>query len=204
LSSLLRLEQGFEVVGLASSVQDAVEQTMTHRPDVVLMSTNLVGGDALEALRQVAVGAPECQVVMLTSQASDEEMIDVFRAGAKGYAPKSMPLAHLTAALRGLSRGQVVLSRDHTQRLIAHLRAGSGSWEAQPPALDQLTRRELEVWQLLADGATNGEIAARLVISENTVRIHVRNVLDKLNLRHRREAAHFAHGQQRQIPWVAT
>lgn len=192
LRSLLQAEQGFEIVGQARTTLETIEQTTALLPDVVLLSVNLADGNAFDALRAIAGRAPQCAAVVLTSSEADEELFEAFQAGAKGYVAKTTPVAHLAAALRALPAGQLVLSRHLANRLIQQFRLRSSLDARQPAALDQLTRREREVWQHVAGGATNQEIAAQLVISENTVKIHVRNILDKLSLKNRMEAASLA------------
>jgi DNA-binding NarL/FixJ family response regulator len=203
LRSLLVSEPGFEVVGRTSGFHETIEQTLALKPSVVLVSVNLIGGSGLDALREIVSKQPDCQAVLLTSNDTDEELFEAFRSGARGYLTKATPMAHLLAALRALGQGQVIITRDQTRRLIQQFRRLPTHADPHPSVLDQLTRREIEVLRCVASGATNQEIAQQLVISEHTVKIHVRNILDKLQLKNRGEAANFARRHGRPAAWMA-
>jgi two-component system nitrate/nitrite response regulator NarL len=203
LRSLLMNEPGFEVVGRTSAFHETIEQATALKPEVALVSANLAGGTGLDALREIVARQPECQVVLLTANDTDDELFEAFRSGARGYLTKATPMAHLLAALRALGQGQVIISRDQTRRLIQQFRQMPLHLDPHPSVLDQLTRREAEVLRCVAHGATNQEIARQLVISEHTVKIHVRNILDKLKLKNRGEAANFVRRHEYPAPRLA-
>jgi DNA-binding NarL/FixJ family response regulator len=192
LASILGAGTDFDVVGHAGTCREAVEQAAKLQPDVVLMDMQLPDGSGLEALQQIVARRPECQVVMLTSVDSDEFLFEAFRAGARGYALKSMSSAKLVKALNALKQGEPLLSRQMMRRILEEFsRLGRNDGASILPTAN-LTARELEVLRHLGTGASNHEIAARLVISQNTVKVHVRNIREKLDLKTRSQAANFA------------
>jgi DNA-binding NarL/FixJ family response regulator len=185
LQSLLSREPDMEVVGQTGTVQGAVEQAVRLKPDVVLIDTCLRDGSGLEALRQIKAQQPETRVVILSEQDSNENLLEAFRTGTNGYILKDTPIESLVAALRALGRGEPILSRLLTRRIVEeYARLGYES-SGGDVSLDNLTARELEVLRHVGSGASNREIAARLSISEHTVKAHVRNVFEKLRLEKR-------------------
>lgn len=201
LQSLLSQEPDFRVVGQVSSLHEAIECIHNLRPDVVLIDLHLEDGegtDVLGALPSNGHGPPP-SVVMLASTAQDDALFEAIRRGAKGYILKSTPFASLAAALRRVQHGELALSRVMASRLIEHYRQLGNQRSTGPASLDALTPREFEVLRHLGTGASNQMIAKRLVISEHTVKVHVHNILAKLNLRNRAEAAALSrrHGLER-------
>jgi two-component system, NarL family, nitrate/nitrite response regulator NarL len=189
LVSLLSVQSDMEVVGEADSVQEAIAIIQAATPDLVLMSMNLPDGSVVETIRAILSQAPQTKIVVLTVQESEGLLFDAIRAGAIGYLAKKAHAIELLASLRGIARGEAGISRATARRLVdefARLSAGG------PSESVTLTLREIEVLRELAKGASNQEIAARLVISENTVKNHVRNLLVKLHLHNRHEAAEYA------------
>ena len=194
LISLLSSQKDFSVAGEASSVREAIEKSGTLTPDMILLDINLPDGSGLDAIRQILSLSPASKVVLLTVYESDDFLLIALANGAKGYIFKTMPVAGLLAALRGVRRGEAAITRvmadrilDEYSRLMSTMIQGSSTVD-----VNQLSQRELEVLHLLGAEATNRSIAERLFISEHTVKIHVHHILDKLNLTNRREAAKFA------------
>jgi len=192
LAAILRQEAGIEVVGLAGTVQEAVEVVLTQKPDIVLMDFSLPDGTGADATRQIIRDYPTCKVVFMTMSEKDEDLIAAIRSGAVGYLMKNMAPAKLVAALRAVQQGESALSRSMTLRLMEELSRTKEPAPAGDPALAKLTRREKEILVELASNKSNQEIASQLFISENTVKYHVHSILEKLHLRDRQEAARFA------------
>ena len=188
LERLLASEPDFAVIGSASRLSEAVEKAVRLRPDLVLIDVDLADGSGLDGLREIMAQRPESTVVMLANRASDEALLTAIRCGARGFLLKDMPFATLLAALRALRQGEMALSRAMTSRVVREFcRAPAASLPAI--GLASLTPRERQVLFQLGAGASNREIAARLAISEYTVKAHVRNLLEKLGLKNRSQAA---------------
>jgi len=189
LVSLLGAQSDMEIVGEADSISEAIALIETAMPHLVLMSMNLPDGGGVEAIRVVLAQAPETKIVALTVEESEELLFDAIRAGAIGYLAKKARAIDLLASLRGIARGEAGISRTTARRLVDEFAKLSA---IRPNEGITLTLREIEVLRELAGGASNQDIAARLVISENTVKNHVRNLLVKLHLHSRHEAAQYA------------
>ena len=190
LVSLINRQEDLHVVGEAGSVADAITLAGELKPDMVLMDFNLPDGTGLDATRAIIETLPETKIVFLTIYDDDERLISAIRLGAKGYLLKNIPVANLLSALRGLLRGEAALSRVMTSRILeefSHTAHGSADHISGNP-MDLLTGREMEVLRAMVSNASNREIAERLFISENTVRNHVHNILEKLGVSSRREA----------------
>jgi DNA-binding NarL/FixJ family response regulator len=187
LANLLDCQPDFAVVGEAGSVGEAVAMARDLEPDLVLMDFSLPDGTGLDATKAILSHRPGTEIVFLTVHEEDEELFAGIRSGARGYLLKNVRIEKLLGYLRGLQRGEPALAPEMTRRILDEFaRSTSQGDSAGVPS--ELTLREQEVFAELATGATNSEIAARLVISENTVRNHVASILDKLGLRNRREA----------------
>jgi DNA-binding NarL/FixJ family response regulator len=176
---------GFEVVGQVGDGLAAVESAIDLRPDLVLMDITMPKLSGLEALRRMRAEDPEIQVVMLTVSDEDSDLLSAVQAGAKGYIHKSLSAQEFLDMIGGLERGEAALSRKTAARLMAGLGNRSGQEDDQRP---RLTRREIELLKLVADGLSNKAIAQSLFVSENTVKYHVRNILQKLGVQNRTEA----------------
>jgi DNA-binding NarL/FixJ family response regulator len=190
LVSLINRQDDLKVVGEAGSVAEAVQLAGEIQPDMVLMDFNLPDGTGLDATRTIIEMLPDTRIVFLTIYDDDERLISAVRLGAKGYLLKNIPVANLLSALRGLLRGEAALSRVMTSRILeefSHSVHTTADLNSNNP-MYQLTGRELEVLRAMVSNATNREIAERLFISENTVRNHVHNILEKLGVSSRREA----------------
>jgi DNA-binding NarL/FixJ family response regulator len=199
VSSLLALEPGIEVVGSAADGEQAVRMAVTLRPHVVLMDVRMPVTDGVEATIAVRKRAPDVRVVMLTTFDDEDYVLRALRAGASGYLLKDLPAADLARAVRLAHAGVDQFDPAATGRLLAALHRSPAS----DPATDRaaaasrtgLTLREVEVLRLIARGATNREIASRLVVSEGTVKNHVSHILARLGLRDRTQAALHARDQ---------
>jgi DNA-binding NarL/FixJ family response regulator len=203
IASLLSLQPGIEVVGTAANGQEAVEHALAQRPDVVLMDVRMPVLDGVAATALVRHDLPACQVLMLTTFDDDEYIVEALRAGACGYLLKDIPAHDLAQAVQAAHKGIYQLDPAVAAKVVASLRGTSqGSAPAAPPAtrtaaqardrLTDLTEREIEVLRLIARGATNREIAETLIISEGTVKNHISNILSRLQLRDRTQAAIYA------------
>jgi DNA-binding NarL/FixJ family response regulator len=176
---------GFDVVGQVGDGLAAVETALELRPDLVLMDIAMPKLSGLEALRRMRAEDPEIQVVMLTVSEEDSDLLAAFQSGAKGYIHKSLNAQEFLDLIGGLERGEAAINRKTAARLIA----GLGSHPAQADdRLNQLTARETELLKLLAEGLSNRAIAQSLSVSQNTVKYHVRNILQKLGAQNRTEA----------------
>jgi DNA-binding NarL/FixJ family response regulator len=189
---ILKAEPDIDVVGEASDGAEAVELARTLRPDVVLMDVRMPNLDAIEATRRIIDGADGTpHVLVLTTFDLDEYVYEALRAGASGFLLKDAPEEQLVAGIRIVSDGGSLFAPAVTRRLIERF-AGAAPQEP-PPALAELTPRELEVLRLLARGLSNAEIASELVLSEHTAKTHVAHILGKLDLRDRVQAVVLAY-----------
>jgi len=189
-AALLNTQPDFTVLGTASDGAEAVRLSRELRPDIVLMDVRMPGTDGIQATRQLAKGnEPSPRVIILTTFDLDEYVYDALCAGASGFLLKDVTAERLFDAVRVVAAGQALLAPAITRRLIsefARLRPQRTGPAAD--ALGVLTPRETEVLRLLAEGLSNPEIAARLVVTEETVKTHVSRVLHKLGLRDRTQA----------------
>ena len=178
-----------EVIGEAESGEAAVRLSAEHVPDVVLMDLLMPGMDGVEATRRVKNISPRTQVVVLTSYHQDEHIFPALQAGAISYVLKDIKMVELATAIRQAARGEATLHPRVAARVIKELR-GPRRDELNPYM--ELTKREMEVLKLIADGLTNRQIADQLFISQNTVKGHVSNIFSKLHLADRTQAAVYA------------
>jgi NarL family two-component system response regulator LiaR len=189
IRALLEAEEGFEVVGEAGSGGEAVLQAADLAPDVVLMDLVMPEMDGVAATRLVKQQSPRSQVIVLTSYHEDEHIYPAIRAGALSYLLKSVGLEELTEAVRKASNGEAVLHPHVAARLVQELH---GESQETHMLYASLSERERQVLGLIADGLSNAQIAERLVITERTVKSHVNNILGKLQVADRTQAAIFA------------
>jgi NarL family two-component system response regulator LiaR len=188
IRALLATEPGIVVAGEAADGQQAVARTLQLGPDVVLMDLVMPGIDGLEATEQIIAQRPDTRILVLTSFAGDDKVFPAIRAGALGYLLKDSGPEQLVQAIQQVYRGESSLHPSVARKLLREL-AEPGQRTA---GAETLTAREVEVLQLVAEGDSNREIAERLTISEATVRTHVSNILAKLNLGSRTQAALYA------------
>lgn len=184
--AFLQTQTDIEVVGEADSGGTAVALVAEHAPDVVLMDLVMPGMDGVTATRQVKAQSPRTQIIMLTSYHQDEHIFPAIRAGALSYLLKDIEPAALADAVRQAAAGEAVLHPRVAARVVQEVQ---GSRQDAANVFTELSDRELEVLRLIADGANNGRIAEQLVISEKTVKSHVSNILSKLHLADRTQAA---------------
>ncbi|MBE0410348.1 MAG: response regulator transcription factor, partial [Anaerolineales bacterium] len=178
------------VLGEASSGEEAVDMVTQQVPDVVLMDLVMPGHmDGVESTRQVKKTSPRTQVIMLTSYHDDEHIFPAIRAGALSYVLKDIGPQELGDVVRKAARGEAVLHPKVASRVIKELQ---GARHTAPNAFNELTDREMEVLCLIAEGLNNNQIAERLTLSEKTIKGHVSNILNKLHLADRTQAAVYA------------
>ena len=196
IASLLKLQDGLEIVGMAANGQEAVELATSQQPDVILMDVRMPVLDGVAATEQIHRQIPACKILMLTTFNDEAYVLEALQVGASGYLLKDLPARDLAQAIQAVHRGIYQLDPTVADQLKALLSRAQTARE-QPGALKatdeaDLTERELEVLRLIARGATNREIAETLVISEGTVKNHISNILGRLNLRDRTQAAIYA------------
>lgn len=194
---MLDPEADIEVVGEAVDTPTAVASTLELRPDVVLMDLRMPGGGGIEATQRILAGAPEVGVVVLTSSEGDADLFAAIKAGAVGYLLKEASIEEVADAVRAVHRGESLLSPAMTAKLLGGFTALAREADDRPtPAAGgsggHLTDRELQALRGIARGLSNRAIAAELGIAENTVKNHVRAVLEKLGVASRTEAALYA------------
>ena len=188
---------GLDVVGQAQNGVEAVDLTQTLQPDLVLMDISMPKMTGLQALEAIKAAQPETQVVVLTVSEDDEDLLAAVQAGASGYLLKNLDADQFLELLVGLQQGEAAMTRKTTARLIA----GVAARAAQPQEDEvRLTKRELELLHLVAAGFSNKAIGQQLSVSENTVKYHMRNILQKLQVQNRAEAVHVA----MQAGWITT
>ncbi|MFC7480973.1 response regulator [Luedemannella flava] len=187
IASLLGIQDGIVVVGAAADGHEAVALVEEVGPDVVLMDVRMPGMDGVAATAELHRRAPRCRVVMLTTFDDEEYVVEALRAGAVGYLLKDLPPEDLANAVRLAHAGVAPFDTTVARRMAAALAP-----PATPAAHDGLTARETEVLRMIATGSTNREIAARLFLSEGTVKNHISRILTRLGLRDRTQAAIYA------------
>jgi len=192
LATLLGLLDGVEVVGAAADGDDAVGLAAEVRPDVVLMDLRMPGCDGVEATRRLRAQDPNVKVLMLTTYADDRSVIDALRAGARGYLTKDAGAEEIRQALRQVTAGNAAIDPAVQHHLLDAIADGAAETDTRPALPDGLTAREAEVLALIAQGLSNGEIAAQLVVSETTVKSHINHLFAKTGVRDRAQAVTYA------------
>lgn len=190
IKALLTRQNQFQVVAEAGNAQEAVEQALHHKPDVVIMDIRLPGKSGIEATQEITKKLPDTKVIVLTSFAEDNLLFDAIMAGASGYVLKQIGSGELVRALETVARGENLLDPALTQKVFDRVRQTVR--DAQGEDLARLTEREMQILGLIAQGKTNKEIAEKIFLSEKTVRNYVSSLLDKLQLSSRTEAATYA------------
>jgi DNA-binding NarL/FixJ family response regulator len=194
LRMILEAQPDLEVVGEAADGRAALAQARDLEPDLVLMDIRMPGLDGLGATQQMLAGRePAPKVLVLTTFDLDEYVYEAIHAGASGFLLKSTPPPQLVEGVRAVMAGDALLSPEITRRLLDRFTRRPPPSAGAPPELAELTQRELEVLRLIADGRSNAEIAATLVLSEATVKTHVNHILTKLRLRDRVQAVALAY-----------
>jgi len=184
LRRILADDPALSVVGEATDGLEAVARAAELAPDVVLMDVQMPGLNGIEATRRIRAACPAAQIIMLTVSDKDADLFGALKAGARGYLLKNAEAAQVLEAIHRVAHGEAFLPPTLAARVLDEF--------AAPRSPDALTEREQMVLRLLAQGLGNKEIAARLALTENTVKTHVRHILEKLHLRSRTEAAAYA------------
>lgn len=188
LRALLDAADGIDVVGEAGTVADAVRRVGYESPDVVVLDVRLPDGSGIEACREIRARWPEVRVLMLTSFADDEALFSSIMAGASGYVLKQIKGSDLISSVQRVGRGESLLDPEMTERVFRRIRGE----EPDDPLLARLSNQERKILDLIAEGLTNREIAERMFLAEKTVKNYVSNVLAKLDMSRRSEAAAYA------------
>ncbi len=187
---VLAQERDIEVVGECGDGEQAVELAGALKPDVVLMDVRMPRGGGIEACRAIKRVAPDVRILMLTMSEDESDLFEAVKAGASGYLLKEISVDEVAAALRAVAAGQPLLNPRMAVKLLAEFAAMAD--RADTTKAPHLTEREIDVLRALAFGRTNRQIGAELFISDHTVKAHVANILDKLQLHTRQEAAMYA------------
>ncbi|WP_018151844.1 response regulator [Leeia oryzae] len=189
---VLQRQPDFQVVGEAADGIEGIKRARQLQPDVVLLDLNMPGMSGLEAVQLIRQDCPETKVVLLTVSEDAEDLSAALRGGAQGYLLKNIDAEFLAISIRQIAKGNAVIDHSLTSKLVAQFQHGQQPGPATVSELDKLTPREREILSFLAKGGSNKEIARELDLAESTVKIHVQNILKKLNLSSRVQAAVFA------------
>jgi len=181
-----------EVVAEATNGLEAIQAARKHLPDLILMDIHMPHCDGLEATRRIKKEMPQVKIVIFTVADDDQNLFDAIKAGAQGYLLKNLEPSQLYDMLDRISRDEVALSGPIAAKILSEFSQTDSQEEQPAPAVEQLTEREVEVLELVVDGLTNKEIGEALHLSVNTIKIHMRNILDKLHLQNRIQAAVYA------------
>lgn len=193
LIMVLESEDGVEVVGEAEDGEEAIRRAEELAPDVVLMDVRMPKVSGIEATRAISEAVPSTKILMLTVSDEEDDLYDAIKAGAAGYLLKEISIEEVASAIRAVVSGQSLISPSMASKLLTEFtNLAKKADERQSAPTPRLTDRELEVLKLVAQGMSNREIAGELYISENTVKNHVRNILEKLHLHSRMEAVVYA------------
>lgn len=190
LHTLVSMQTDMEVVGEAGNGEEALTAVAALKPDVVLMDLRMPILDGVAATQRIRQSFPETRVIVLTTFDNDDYVFDGLRAGALGYLLKDVPSSRLFEAIRSAARGESFLQPSIAAKVVAEFtRMSTATAVGQANLVEPLSEREIEILRILADGASNREIAAKLYITEGTVKNHVTNILGKLGVRDRTQAA---------------
>lgn len=181
-----------DVVGEASNGVEAVEKARALKPDLILMDVHMPQMNGLEATRIVKTERPETKIVILTVSDDDENLFEAIKSGAQGYLLKSLQSQAFFDLLNGVAQGEAPISRGLATKILGEFARHLQQDEAQAANKEDLTDREKEVLRLVAEGSTNRDIAGKLNVTENTVKYHLKNILEKLHLRNRAQAVAYA------------
>ena len=194
LQMVVSQDDDIEIVGEAGDGKEAVDRTVELLPDVVLMDVRMPHTSGIEACQRIKSQVPSTKIIMLTMSDEESDLYEAVKAGANGYLLKDVPGEEIADGVRAVHNGDSLISPSMASKLLAEFALMSRRQGERPSAVGapRLTERELEVLRLVARGLANKEIAHDLFISENTVKNHVRNILEKLQLHSRMEAAMYA------------
>lgn len=185
VAGLLRSQPGIQVVGIASTVSQAIDLAQTQKPDLILMDYVLPDGPGLDAAQEILARQPEIKIVFLSVHENDERLFSALRSGAIGYLPKRISFQELLAFLRDVEKGEAALTRRMVTRILKQFSNLNPPYSTN---LNKLTAREMDVLRELNVGVTNKKIAVNLGISEKTVKAHMGNIFKKLDIDNRLEA----------------
>jgi two-component system nitrate/nitrite response regulator NarL len=186
LTSLLCSTPDFSVIDQAGTMHSGIEKALQHKPDIILMDFSLPDGTGLEATRVILNELPDCKIVFLTVYETDENLLSAIRLGAKGYMLKNVSSSSLIASLRALEQGEIAMSRKMMSKALEYSRYAMSS--PSQDIVSRLSPREIDILFELQNDTSNAEIAHHLFLSENTVKHHIHNILDKLGINNRRQA----------------
>ncbi len=192
LVSLLSMQDDIEVVGVANDGLEALDKARELVPDLILMDVKMPRCNGLEATRLIKEEMPHVRIVMLSVSEDDHDLFEAIKNGAEGYLLKTLNAEELVELLKGVFQGEAPISRTMARKILSEFALQSRRPEPADIARGDLTRREAEVLQLVSDGSPDKEIASRLCISQRTVKNHMHNILDKLHLQNRVQAATYA------------
>jgi DNA-binding NarL/FixJ family response regulator len=193
LEMVLESEPDIEVVAEANDGNEVIALSEQHMPDLVLMDVRMPGRSGIEATQSIKDAVPHTKILMLTISDEEEDLYDAIKAGANGYLLKEISIEEVADAIRSVHMGQSLISPSMASKLLNEFAAmARKDEEKQQMPAPRLTEREMEVLTLVAQGLNNRDIAKQLFISENTVKNHVRNILEKLHLHSRMEAVVYA------------
>lgn len=191
IASLLEIQEGINVVGTAASGEEALERSLVLCPDVILMDVRMPGMDGVAATQRILRQLPTCHILMLTTFDDDEYVREALRVGASGYLLKDIPASDLARSVHAAHKGIYQLDPAIAAKVVSAISRSAPGVPVEED-ISSVTAREIEVLRLIAQGATNREIATQLVISEGTVKNHISNLLSRLGLRDRTQAAIYA------------
>ena len=190
LHTLLSVQTDLQVVGEARNGEEALRLAAAHEPDIILMDLHMPILDGVAATRRLQSSQPAIKVIVLTTFDDDEDVFEGLRAGAVGYLLKDVPSEKLVEAIRGVARGESFLEPSIVNKIVAEFaRLSPNRPSSSQPLIEPLSERELEILRLLGQGASNKEIADHLVITVGTVKNHLTNIMAKLSVRDRTQAA---------------
>jgi DNA-binding NarL/FixJ family response regulator len=192
LASLLDSQPNIKVIGEASNGLEAIEFSKILHPDLIMMDVNMPKCDGLQATRVIKQILPQTKIVMLTASDDDEYLFEAIKIGAQGYLLKDLELYQLLDLLDSISKGEAILSSAMATKIFRELNREGQHGNQQEEGPNDLTERENTILKYVSRGLMNKEIAETLSISENTVKIHLRNILEKLHLKNRIQAAVYA------------
>ena len=196
LEMVLGAEDDIEVVAEANNGREAIDMAAEHAPDLILMDVRMpaAGGisGGIEAAQKISDDVPNARILMLTISDEEDDLYEAIKAGAAGYLLKEIPIDEVADAIRQVVAGQSMISPSMASKLLSEFASLAKKEERPPMPAPRLTAREMQVLTLVAQGLNNRDIAAELFISENTVKNHVRNILEKLHLHSRMEAVVYA------------
>jgi two-component system response regulator DevR len=198
LKTLLNRREGMSVVGEAGTVGQSIEVAASVKPDVVVMDLRLPDGSGIEACREIRSELPGTKVIMLTSYADEDAVMSSILGGASAYLLKQTRGSQLAEAIEGVARGESLLDPSVTLRVLEEVRKTASGKSNAAPEEAQLNENEQKILYLIAEGKTNKEIAAEIFLSDKTVKNYVSNILSKLNMKRRSEAAAYIARRDRQ------